>query len=63
MVGSVFSSVAWENVTFVSGEIENPQKNVVKAMVLGTISVMVFIFGKFRLSECFRQRFHRICSE
>lgn len=40
MVGSVFSSVAWENVTFVSGEIENPQKNVVKAMVLGTISVM-----------------------
>ena len=42
MVGSVFSSVAWENVTFVSGEIENPQKNVVKAMVLGTISVMVF---------------------
>jgi APA family basic amino acid/polyamine antiporter len=41
MVGSVFSSVAWENVTFVSGEIENPQKNVVKSMVLGTISVMV----------------------
>ena len=41
MVGSVFSSVAWENVTFVSGEIENPQKNVVKAMVLGTISVMI----------------------
>ena len=26
MVGSVFSSVAWENVTFVSGEIENPKK-------------------------------------
>ncbi len=40
MVGSVFSSVAWENVTFVSGEIENPQKNVVKSMVFGTISVM-----------------------
>lgn len=40
MVGSVFSSVAWENVTFVSGEIENPQKNVVKSMVLGTILVM-----------------------
>ncbi|MBU8881971.1 amino acid transporter [Flavobacteriaceae bacterium JJC] len=41
MVGSVFSSVAWENVTFVSGEIENPKKNVVKAMVLGTTVVMV----------------------
>ncbi|MGZ5284876.1 MAG: APC family permease, partial [Kaistella sp.] len=41
MVGSVFSSVAWENVTFVSGEIENPKKNVVKSMVLGTTVVMV----------------------
>lgn len=40
MVGSVFSSVAWENVTFMSGEIENPTKNVVKSMVLGTIVVM-----------------------
>lgn len=41
MVGSVFSSVAWESVTFVSGEIENPKKNVVKAMILGTSSVML----------------------
>ncbi len=41
MVGSVFSSVAWENVTFISGEIENPKKNVVKAMILGTSAVMV----------------------
>lgn len=40
MVGSVFSSVAWENVTFVSGEIENPKRNVVRAMVLGTMAVM-----------------------
>ena len=41
MVGSVFSSVAWENVTFISGEIENPKKNVVKAMILGTSAVMI----------------------
>lgn len=41
MVGSVFSSVAWENVTFVSGEIENPKKNVVRSMVLGTTAVMI----------------------
>lgn len=41
MVGSVFSSVAWENVTFVSGEIDNPKKNVVKSMVLGTSAVMI----------------------
>lgn len=48
MVGSVFSSVAWENVTFMSGEIENPKKNVVKAMVLGTVIVMIlYIFVNF----------------
>jgi APA family basic amino acid/polyamine antiporter len=41
MVGSVFSSVAWENVTFVSGEMDNPKRNVVRSMVLGTIAVMV----------------------
>lgn len=41
MVGSVFSSVAWESVTFVSGEIENPKKNVVKAMIIGTSAVMI----------------------
>ncbi|TDG35968.1 amino acid permease [Pedobacter changchengzhani] len=41
MVGSVFSSVAWENVTFVSGEIENPKKNIVRSMVLGTTAVVI----------------------
>ena len=41
MVGSIFSSVAWENVTFISGEIKNPKKNVVISMVLGTSLVMV----------------------
>ncbi len=41
MVGSVFSSVAWENVTFVSGEIVNPQRNVVRALVIGTSLVML----------------------
>lgn len=41
MVGSVFSSVAWENVTFVAGEIENPKKNVVRSMIFGTSAVMV----------------------
>ncbi len=43
MVGSVFSSVAWENVTFVSGEMENPRKNIVRSMVLGTIAV-IFLY-------------------
>lgn len=41
MVGSVFSSVAWENVTFVSGEMKNPKRDVVRSMVIGTASVML----------------------
>lgn len=41
MVGSVFSSVAWENVTFMSGEIENAKRNVVRSMVFGTTVVMI----------------------
>lgn len=41
MVGAVFSSVAWENVTFVSGEVDDPKKNIVRAMVLGTSVVMI----------------------
>ena len=41
MVGAVFSSVAWENVTFISGEMENPQKNIVRSMIIGTILVMI----------------------
>lgn len=41
MVGSIFSSVAWENVTFVSGEIVNARKNVVRSLVIGTSLVML----------------------
>ncbi|MGJ1432818.1 APC family permease [Sphingobacterium spiritivorum] len=48
MVGAVFSSVAWENVTFVAGEIDNPKRNVVRAMVMGTALVMVlYLFCNF----------------
>lgn len=43
MVGSVFSSVAWENVTFVSGEMENPKKNIVRSMIIGT-SLVVLLY-------------------
>jgi APA family basic amino acid/polyamine antiporter len=28
MVGSIFSSDAWNNVTFIAGEIKNPQRNI-----------------------------------
>ncbi len=41
MVGSVFSSVAWENVTFIAGEIRNPKRNVGLSLFLGTLIVTV----------------------
>jgi APA family basic amino acid/polyamine antiporter len=39
MVGSVFSSDAWNNVTFVAGEIKNPQRNIGLSLFLGTFIV------------------------
>lgn len=39
MVGSVFSSVAWENVTFIASEIKNPKRNVGLSLFLGTVIV------------------------
>jgi len=41
MVGSLFSSVAWENVTFIAGEIKNPQRNVGLSLFLGTLIVTI----------------------
>ncbi|AOM79448.1 APC family permease [Pedobacter steynii] len=41
MVGSIFSSDSWHNVTFVAGEIRNPKRNVGLSLALGTIMVMV----------------------
>ncbi|MFZ5518483.1 MAG: APC family permease [Candidatus Zhuqueibacterota bacterium] len=39
MVGSLFSSDAWNNVTFTAGEIINPKRNMPLSLALGTISV------------------------
>ncbi len=36
MVGSLFSSDAWNNVTFAAAEVHNPQKNLPLALLLGT---------------------------
>lgn len=41
LVGSVFSSVAWENVTFIASEIKNPKKNVGLSLLLGTVIVTI----------------------
>jgi basic amino acid/polyamine antiporter, APA family len=41
MVGSLFSSDAWNNVTFIANEIDSPKKNVPKALVFGVSGVVV----------------------
>ncbi len=45
MVGSVFSSDAWNNVTFIAGEIKNPQKNIGASLFLGTLIVTIIYIG------------------
>lgn len=41
MTGSLFSSDAWNNVTFIAGEIRNPQRNIGLSLFLGTLMVSV----------------------
>jgi APA family basic amino acid/polyamine antiporter len=41
MVGSIFSSDSWHNVTFVAGEIRNPKRNVGLSLALGTVMVTI----------------------
>lgn len=40
-VGSLFSSDAWNNVTFTAGEIRNPKRNIPLSLVLGAGTVLV----------------------
>ena len=37
MVGSLFSSDAWNNVTFTAGEVRNPQRNLPLSLALGVL--------------------------
>lgn len=41
MVGSIFSSDAWNNVTFIAGEMDNPKRNIGLSLFLGTLIVTV----------------------
>ncbi len=41
MVGSVFSSDAWNNVTFIAGEIKNPKRNIGLSLFLGRLIVTI----------------------
>ncbi|NOT77288.1 MAG: amino acid permease [Cyclobacteriaceae bacterium] len=41
MVGSIFSSDAWNSVTFIGGEMKNPQRNIGLSLFLGTFIVTI----------------------
>jgi APA family basic amino acid/polyamine antiporter len=41
MVGSIFSSDAWNNVTFIAGEMHNPKRNIGLSLFLGTFIVTI----------------------
>jgi APA family basic amino acid/polyamine antiporter len=41
MVGSIFSSDSWNNVTFIAGEMVNPKRNIGLSLFLGTLTVTV----------------------
>jgi len=47
-VGSLFSSDAWNNVTFTAGEVKNPQRNLPLSLALGTGSViLLYVLANF----------------
>jgi basic amino acid/polyamine antiporter, APA family len=39
MVGSIFSSDSWNNVTFIAGEVKNPKRNIGLSLLFGTLVV------------------------
>ena len=41
MINSLFSSDAWNNVTFIAGEIKEPKKNIPRSLFLGTLIVTI----------------------
>lgn len=41
MSGSIFSSDAWNNVTFIAGEIKNPKRNIGLSLFFGTLIVTI----------------------
>ena len=47
-VGSLFSSDAWNNVTFTAGEVKNPSRNLPIALALGTGTVLlIYILANY----------------
>ncbi len=47
-VGSLFSSDAWNNVTFTAGEVRNPQRNLPLALAIGTgVVILIYVMANF----------------
>ncbi|MGI8556088.1 MAG: APC family permease [Pyrinomonadaceae bacterium] len=47
-VGSLFSSDAWNNITFTAGEVKNPQRNIPLSLALGTgLVITLYILANF----------------
>ena len=47
-VGSLFSSDAWNNVTFTAGEVKNPSRNLPLSLALGTgVVIALYIACNF----------------
>lgn len=47
-VGSLFSSDAWNNITFTAGEVKNPRRNVPLSLALGTgLVIALYILANF----------------
>lgn len=44
IVGAMFASITWNNVTFVTSEIKHPEKNIKKALIIGTGLVILLYF-------------------
>ncbi|MDI9338815.1 MAG: amino acid permease [Alphaproteobacteria bacterium] len=42
MVGSIFSSTAWDAISYIGEEVKNPKKNIAKSLFLGTLFVCIF---------------------
>lgn len=48
IINSLFSSDAWNNVTFIAGEIKDPKKNIPRSLFLGTLIVtIIYILANF----------------
>lgn len=40
VVGALFASITWNNITFIAGEVKHPQRNIPKALVYGVVLVV-----------------------